>query len=270
MSIVAPKIPKPGFSFDNVLRNAALAEKGYQGPTVLKTGTTICGVVFKDGVVLGADTRATAGSVIADSNCEKIHYVAPNIYCCGAGVAADTVHITKMISSNLALQTLSSGGKLPRVVTAQCILSQRLHRHMGYITAALVLGGYDCLGPHLYTVYPHGSADRLPCVSMGSGSLAAIAVLESRFKADMELDEAMKLVRDAIAAGIMNDLGSGSNVDLCVITKDGATMHRTHEQVVARGERLGEYKIPPGATAVNKTKIKTFEIADQMVRMDTS
>lgn len=33
----------------------------------------------------------------------------------------------------------------------------------------------------------------------------------------------MKLVADAIKAGIFNDLGSGSNVDLCVITKVAAS-----------------------------------------------
>lgn len=57
--------------------------------TFTKTGTTIVGAVFKDGVVLGADTRATAGSLVADKNCEKIHYLAPNMYCSGAGTAAD-------------------------------------------------------------------------------------------------------------------------------------------------------------------------------------
>jgi 20S proteasome subunit beta 2 len=29
-----------------------------------KTGTTICGVKYKDGIVLGADTRATGGSIV--------------------------------------------------------------------------------------------------------------------------------------------------------------------------------------------------------------
>lgn len=33
----------------------------------------------KDGVVLGADTRATEGMVVADKNCSKIHYISPNI-----------------------------------------------------------------------------------------------------------------------------------------------------------------------------------------------
>ena len=32
------------------------------------------------------DTRATEGDTVADKNCEKIHYIADNIWCCGAGV----------------------------------------------------------------------------------------------------------------------------------------------------------------------------------------
>lgn len=33
----------------------------------------------QDGVVLGADTRATEGMVVADKNCSKIHYISSNI-----------------------------------------------------------------------------------------------------------------------------------------------------------------------------------------------
>lgn len=42
-----------------------------------------------------------------------------------------------------------------------------LSRYQGYIGAALVLGGVDCNGPHLYSIYPHGSTDKLPYVTMG-------------------------------------------------------------------------------------------------------
>ena len=51
-------------------------------------------MTLQDGVVLGADTRSTSGSTVADKNCEKIHFIAPNIYCCGAGTAADTENVT--------------------------------------------------------------------------------------------------------------------------------------------------------------------------------
>ena len=49
---------------------------------------------LQDGVALCADTRATGGSIVGDKNCEKIHYLAPNIRCCGAGTAADCDHVT--------------------------------------------------------------------------------------------------------------------------------------------------------------------------------
>ena len=88
------KLPKGGFDFTNHARNTMLAKNGIAPPKVTKTGTTIVGAVYKDGLVIGADTRATAGSMVADKNCMKIHYLAPNIYCCGAGTAADCDHVT--------------------------------------------------------------------------------------------------------------------------------------------------------------------------------
>ena len=55
---------------------------------------------------------------------------------------------------------------------------------------------------------------------MGSGSLNAMAVFESGYREDLSQDEAVKLTIQAIRAGIFNDLGSGSNVDIRIITKD--------------------------------------------------
>jgi len=198
-------------------------------PGAVKTGTTIVGLIFKDGVVLGADTRSTEGPIVADKNCEKIHYIAPNIYCCGAGTAADTEHTTALISSQLELHRLSTN-RQSRVVTALTMLKQMLFRYQGYIEAALVLGGVDVTGPSLFTVYPHGSTDGLPYVTMGSGSLAAMAVFEAEYKPNLERTEAIKLVQKAVLAGIFNDLGSGSNVDITVITKSGTEILRNYDK----------------------------------------
>merc|ERR1711966_355610 len=193
--------------------------------------------VYKDGVVLGADTRATGGTEVADKNCEKIHYLAPNIYCCGAGTAADTEKTTDMISGQLYLHRMATG-RQSRVTTARKMLSETLFRYQGHVSAALVLGGVDINGPHIHTVYPHGSTDALPYATMGSGSLAAMSVFEARYKDDMTKEEAKILVRDAIRAGIFNDLGSGGNVDLTVIAKDTpAEILRNYEALDTEPER---------------------------------
>lgn len=60
-------------------RNELLAKKGFPAPTAQKTGTTIVGIVYKDGVILGADTRATENTIVSDKNCSKIHFLASNI-----------------------------------------------------------------------------------------------------------------------------------------------------------------------------------------------
>ncbi|KAG9333698.1 hypothetical protein JZ751_010688 [Albula glossodonta] len=175
-----------GFNFENCFRNSQLQASSAQEIKIKakKTGTTIAGMIFKDGVVLGADTRATSGEVIADKNCSKIHYIAPNIYCCGAGTAADTRKTTDMLRSNLTLQILSMG-RNPRLVMACRILQDFLYRHRGQISAMLLLGGVDCTGPHIFTVGPYGSVNKAPFETMGSGDLPALAVFEDRFKPNM-------------------------------------------------------------------------------------
>lgn len=42
------------------------------------------------------------------------------------------------------------------MVTAMTLLKKKLFRYGGNLSAALVLGGVDATGPHLYSVHPHG------------------------------------------------------------------------------------------------------------------
>uniref|UniRef100_A0A3B3U8X4 Proteasome 20S subunit beta 7 n=1 Tax=Poecilia latipinna TaxID=48699 RepID=A0A3B3U8X4_9TELE len=158
----------------------------------------------------------------------------------------------------------------PITVLCVCVC---IFRYQGYIGAALVLGGVDCNGPHLYSIYPHGSTDKLPYVTMGSGSLAAMAVFEDRYKPDLEEEEAKRLVRDAIAAGIFNDLGSGSNIDLTVITKGNVDYIRPHDEANKKGVRTGDYKYKRGTTAVLSKCVTPLdlEVVEESIQtMDTS
>ncbi|ORX44421.1 proteasome subunit beta type-7 [Hesseltinella vesiculosa] len=262
-------LPRSGFSFENYIRNHTIETKGTRPPKATSTGTTIVGVIFNDGVCLGADTRATEGPIVADKNCEKIHYIAPNIYCCGAGTAADTEFTTNLISSQMELHRLSTG-RQSRVVTSMTMLKQMLFKYQGHIGAALVLGGYDPTGPALYTVYPHGSTDKLPYVTMGSGSLAAMSVFESRWKPNMTREEAIEIVNDAIEAGIFNDLGSGSNVDVCVIEKNKTDYLRNYGRPNERGVKEQSYRFPRGTTAVLKESIANMVDVSEGDAMDIS
>ncbi|KAL0631315.1 proteasome core particle subunit beta 2 [Maublancomyces gigas] len=244
----------PGFDFSNHARNATLHARGLPLPKATSTGTTIVGCIFDGGVVIAADTRATSGPIVADKNCEKLHYIAPQIWCAGAGTAADTEFTTALISSSLELHSLSTGRK-PRVVTCMTLLKQHLFRHQGHIGAYLVVAGVDPTGVHLFTVHAHGSTDKLPYVTMGSGSLAAMAIFETKWQKNLTREEAVALCAEAIEAGIFNDLGSGSNVDVCVIVSDKATLMRGYITPNERVPKEQSYKFARGTTAYLKEAI---------------
>ena len=224
----------------------------------LKTGTTIAGCCLESGyVILGADTRATAGSYVADKRCEKLHKVASNIYAAGAGTSADLDALTRLAHYSMALEQLVYGdssignantninaspidkndnndddddplvgmSSAPVSVEATCRMMQDiLYDGKGEIGANLILGGVYQRKPYLRAIHPHGSMDvNLPYTALGSGGLAAMGVLESRYQPNISLADAKQLVMDAIVAGIRNDLGSGSQVDLCVLNPDGTS-----------------------------------------------
>ncbi|GFR41525.1 hypothetical protein Agub_g2221 [Astrephomene gubernaculifera] len=248
-----------GFDFDLCKRNAMLENKGMQLPKAWKTGTTIAGLVFKDGVVLGADTRSTAGTTVADKNCSKIHFITPNIYACGAGTAADLEHVTDMVSGQLSLHRYGTG-RQSRVITAMTMFKQHLFKYQGHVGAALVLGGFDLNGPHLFTIYPHGSTDSLPFATMGSGSVNAMAMFEAYYQEDMDRQQAMELVARAIRSGVMNDLGSGSNIDLCVITREGTEYLRNYEYLQTKTySRKFPVKYAPGTATVLKQRVLSLK-----------
>ena len=124
--------------------------------------------------------------------------------------------------------------------------------------------------------------------------LAATAVLENGWKPNMTEEAAKKLCRDAIAAGIINDMGSGSNVDLAIIKPNdhcevrvNSISHfwiscillnqylwviqkytyfnyffqilRPYDILQPSGEKKKDYTYPKGTTAVLDTKIFDIE-----------
>lgn len=235
-------------------------------PNMKKTGTTIAGVVCKDGVVVGADTRSTMGTIVAEKNCLKVHHLTDNIYACGAGTSADLLKVSDMVSQNLKMAELNTGRKA-RVVTAVTITKRYLFRYQGHVGAYLIVGGVDAVGAHLYSVSNRGHTDRLPFIANGSGCLAATAFFERNYRPDMDLEAAKAFVADGVAAGVYNDLGSGSNVDLCVITKHGMEMLRSYRQLCSKSASLKDYTFAEGTTQVISQKV--FPISYQIVSSET-
>lgn len=137
------------------------------------------------------------------------------------------------------------------------MLKQHLFKYQGYVGAYLVVAGVDPTGVGLFTVHAHGSTDKLPYVTMGSGSLAAMSVFETQWKSSLNEEEAVTLASNAILAGIFNDLGSGSNVDVAIITKDKTTLKRGFVKPNERSKKQKSYVFKRGTTAILNEKMIT-------------
>ena len=82
----------------------------------------------------------------------------------------------------------------------------------------------------------------------------------------MEKDEAIALVAQAIRAGIFNDLGSGSNVDVTVISAtEGVQILRNYQNPNERPQRERKYIYPAGSTPILKESISkiNWEIVEE-------
>ena len=218
-----------------------------------KTGTTIAGCCVPDNhVVLAADTRATEDTMVADKTCQKLHCLCQNAWCAGAGTSADLDKLTRQCLYNLSLHSLqmhsigNDSNKNPTTTITKNLeedsnrgiwigssvsidhicrmIQDTLWQARGQLGANLILGGVYKNKAYLRALHPHGSMDvDLPFAALGSGGLNAMAVLEKSYANVRTVDDAIELCKEAILAGIRNDLGSGSQVDICVIYPNGTS-----------------------------------------------
>ncbi len=193
---------------------------------VLKTGTTTIGLNCKDGIVLAADKRATAGFLVAHKKTEKIHRVTEDIAVTMAGTASDAQLLIRIAQSELRLKKIRTGKELT-VKEAGNLFSRMVYsniRKMSLIPGVshFIMGGKDEEGFHLYDIFADGTITEIDdYISSGSGSVVAYGVLETLYKKDMSVEEGIQLVLKSVNAAMQRDIASGNGIDVVTITKEG-------------------------------------------------
>lgn len=191
----------------------------------VKTGTTCIGVLCKDGVVIAADRRTTAGFIASDKS-TKVYDLSDSIVATTAGHAADNQKVMRWMRGELNLIELKNE-RGPFVKEAMMILNSAQYsmlRQMGSVVS-VILAGYDSReGPQLYNLSPDGTIlEHDGYVVDGSGSVYVKGVMDTLFKEDLSVKEAQELVEKGFLASFKNDNMSGGGYIAKVITKDGIT-----------------------------------------------
>lgn len=184
-------------------------------------GTSIMAVAFDGGVVLGADSRTTTGSYIANRVSDKITPITPRVHCCRSGSAAHTQVISDYVRYYAAMHAVELGSE-PLVGTTARLFRQICYQNKDMLSAGIIVGGYDDQkGGQVYSIPLGGAMVQQPFAIGGSGSSYIYGFCDSNFKEGMSREECIDFVTKSLALAMSRDGSSGGVIRLVVIDKNG-------------------------------------------------
>ena len=202
---------------DNELKNS-----------ILKTGTTVLGIVCKDGVVMAADRQVTAGTIVMNKNTPKVVQVNDYLVVSYTGGAADAQRLGKLLAAELKLKELKSRSR-PTVKQAANLTGSISYSNIRQpsmipnIVGTLVAGFNEDGSTELYTIEPAGGTYPVKDydANFGSGMPYVLGLLERQYKSGMNVKEGVELAKEALKSSTQRDVGSGYGMDIFTITKEG-------------------------------------------------
>ncbi|CAG58460.1 uncharacterized protein GVI51_D03003 [Nakaseomyces glabratus] len=183
-------------------------------------GTSIMAVTFKDGVILGADSRTTTGAYIANRVTDKLTRVHDNIWCCRSGSAADTQAVADIVQYYLDMYEGQFGE--PDTYTAANMFKTLCYQNKDALTAGIIVAGYDEKNKgEVYSIPLGGSIHKQPYAIAGSGSTFIYGYCDKNFRENMSKDETIDFIKHSLSQAIKWDGSSGGVIRMVVLTKDG-------------------------------------------------
>lgn len=195
---------------------------------IMHSGTSLVGIVCKDGVVMAGDKKATAGGITMQKNADKVVKINDYIVVSGTGGSADIDMLQRIAAAQLRLKELKDK-KRPTVKESAFLIGMIAYNNIRqpsmipFIAGTMVGGLNDDGTAELYSVEPAGGVMKVKDydANFSSGMPYILGLLERQYKKDMTVAEGIKLATEAIKASSERDTGSGFGVDVFTITKDG-------------------------------------------------
>jgi len=190
-------------------------------PSEVSTGTTLVAMEFADGVVLGADTRTSMGSLVVNRVTDKLTPLSDYLMACRSGSAADTQAMTDVVKNQLEWYQVEFGER-PSVHTAAYLFKNISYEYRDQLTAGIIVAGWDRVkGGQVYSVPIGGALVRQKASIGGSGSTFLYGFLDANYRDNMSKEETVELVKQCITLAVNRDGSSGGCCRIAVITKDG-------------------------------------------------
>ena len=189
----------------------------------VKRGTTTAGLKFRDGVILVCDKRIVSRLIIPES-IEKLFKIDNHVGVATSGLVADARQLVARARVESQINRITYADKVPIDVLVKklCDFKQSFTQYGGSrpFGTALLLGGVDDNGIHLYETDPSGAYQSYHAGAIGSGRNTVIEFFEKNWKEDMTLNAGVKLGLEALRHANDAELNRDA-VEVAVITADG-------------------------------------------------
>jgi len=204
---------------------------------IMKTGTSLVGIVCKDGIVMGGDRRTTAGNMIMNKNTQKVVPISDYLAISGTGTSSDIEMLKKIIQAELRLKELKSK-KRATVKEAANLIANMSYKNIRQPTmipfiAGIMLGGVNEDGStELFSIEPAGSVMRVENfdANFSSGMPFILGLLERQYKKDLTIKQGIELAIEALKSSTQIDTASGNGIDVFSITKEGIK-HEVEQEI---------------------------------------
>jgi len=216
---LAPSLP---------LRDLAMEEFCSQANSEIKFlhGTTTLAFVFNEGVLVAVDSRASMGSYIGSGTVKKVIEISRYLLGTMAGGAADCSFWERNLAFQTRLHELREGKRIS-VAAASKLLGNTVYsyRGMGLSMGTMICGWDETKGPSLYYIDNDGTRLKGDKFSVGSGATYAYGILDSGYRKDLTLKEAIELGKRSIYHATHRDAYSGGTINVYCIQENGWTKH---------------------------------------------
>jgi len=206
-------------------------------------GTTCLGFKFQHGIIISVDSRSTMGPYIASQTVKKVIEINPYLLGTMAGGAADCAYWERNLGVQCRMYELRNKERIS-VAAASKLLANTMSQYRGYgLSMGTMVAGWDNTGPQLYYVDDSGMRLKAdvdwPVFAVGSGSTYAYGIIDSGYKYDMTVEEAIDLGTRGIYHATHRDAYSGGTNNLFHVKEDGWTqihaidVHELHYKYAA-------------------------------------
>jgi len=162
---------------------------------LVNRGGTIVGIRCAEGVVLGSEENIEV--LEEEGHSWKIFQVDEHIGAAIIGLSSDARVLIDQARIDAQSNKLTYDEPIDLEVATQkiCDTQQTYTQHGGGrpFGVAMILGGVDKTGPHVFGTHPSGNYMRYKATAVGAGTETVLPILKEMYREDLTLEEGVKL-----------------------------------------------------------------------------